>query len=271
VRLSADGTLRLSPSDLANHLACPHLTQLELKVQREGLKRPVLEDAYGSLIREKGNLHELAYLEQLGVAGKRVLRMPTYEDEGFDSETARQATEEAIRAGEADVVYQAYLSDGTWRGFADFLERRTDGTYEPVDTKLARSAKPLHILQLCFYAEQLERIQGQLPEEVHASLGVSCGRVFGPRTTSLSSGGRGSGFSVLWAGEKRVTVPCGDSHRRIRGLVSTARSATFGISATSGASTTITSCSSPGLGDGTRRRLPQMALRRSPSSGRRPP
>nr|MBA3381874.1 TM0106 family RecB-like putative nuclease [Actinomycetota bacterium] len=171
MRLSADGTLRLSPSDLANHLACPHLTQLELKVQREGLKRPVLEDAYGSLIREKGNLHELAYLEQLGVAGKRVLRMPTYEDEGFDSETARQATEEAIRAGEADVVYQAYLSDGTWRGFADFLERRTDGTYEPVDTKLARSAKPLHILQLCFYAEQLERIQGQLPEEVHVELG----------------------------------------------------------------------------------------------------
>ncbi len=170
MRLSADGTLRLSPSDLANHLACVHLTQLELQVQRGELRRPVLHDPYGGLIREKGRQHERAYLERLEAAGKSVLRMAEYEDEGFDAEEARQASEEAIRAGEADVIYQAYLSDGTWRGFADFLERQPDGTYEPVDTKLARSAKPLHLLQLCFYAEQLERIQGRLPEEIHVEL-----------------------------------------------------------------------------------------------------
>lgn len=29
MRLNADGTLRLSPSDLASYLACAHLTQLE--------------------------------------------------------------------------------------------------------------------------------------------------------------------------------------------------------------------------------------------------
>ena len=38
----------------------------------------------------------------------------------------------AERAGAADVIYQPYLSDGTWRGFADFLERLPDGTYEGV-------------------------------------------------------------------------------------------------------------------------------------------
>src|SRR6188508_1087139 len=130
-----DGTLRLSPTDLGNHLACPHLAQLE-------------ED------------------------GSCVARMLTYDDEGFDEDEARRATEDAIRAGEADVIYQAFLSDGTWRGFADFLERQPDGTYEPVDTKLARSAKPLHLLQLCFYAEQLERIQGRLPEHIHVELGT---------------------------------------------------------------------------------------------------
>ena len=97
--------------------------------------------------------------------------MLTYDDEGFDEEQARRDTEDAIRAGEADVIYQAYLTDGTWRGFADFLVRLPDGTYEPVDTKLARSAKPLHVIQLCFYAEQLERIQGRLPEHVHVELG----------------------------------------------------------------------------------------------------
>ncbi len=113
MRLAPDGTLRLSPSDLANHLACPHLTQLQLKVQRKELVRPVLDDAYGSLIRDKGRLHERAYLERLEAAGKSVLRMAEYEDEDFASEAARQATEDAIRAGEADVIYQPDLSDGT--------------------------------------------------------------------------------------------------------------------------------------------------------------
>ena len=104
--------------------------------------------------------------------------MLTYDDEGFDAEEARRATEDAIRAGEADVIYQAYLTDGTWRGFADFLERvdggepGMPGSYEPVDTKLARSAKPLHLIQLSFYAEQLGRIQGRLPEHVHVELGT---------------------------------------------------------------------------------------------------
>ncbi len=123
MRLADDGTLRLSPTDLANHLACPHLTQLELRVVRGELERPVLDDPYGRILMDKGNQHELAYLARLEAQGRRVARMLTYDDEGFDAEEARRATEDAIRAGEADVIYQAYLTDGTWRGFADFLER----------------------------------------------------------------------------------------------------------------------------------------------------
>jgi predicted RecB family nuclease len=172
MRLADDGTLRLSPTDLANHLACAHLTQLELRVVRGELERPVLDDPYGRILMDKGNLHEAAYLTRLEEQGLRVARMLTYDDEGFDDVEARRATEDAIRAGEADVIYQAYLTDGAWRGFADFLERQPDGTYEPVDTKLARSAKPLHVIQLCFYAEQLERIQGRLPEHIHVELGT---------------------------------------------------------------------------------------------------
>jgi len=173
-----DGTLRLSPTDLGNHLACAHLTQLELRVQRGELERPHVDDPYGRIIMAKGNEHERAFLGRLETGGVRVARMLTYDDEGFDAEQARRATEDAIRAGEADVIYQAYLSDGTWRGFADFLERQPDGTYEPVDTKLARSAKPLHLLQLCFYAEQLGRIQGRLPEHVHVELGTGVRETF---------------------------------------------------------------------------------------------
>ena len=36
---------------------------------------------------------------------------------------------------------------------------RTAG-YEVVDTKLARHSKPAYVLQLCFYSEQVGRIQG---------------------------------------------------------------------------------------------------------------
>ena len=40
-----------------------------------------------------------------------------------------------------------------------------------VDTKLARSAKPAHVLQLLFYAEVVERLQGAPVERVHVENG----------------------------------------------------------------------------------------------------
>ena len=43
--------------------------------------------------------------------------------------------------------------------------------YEALDTKLARHAKPAYILQLCFYSEQLARLQGREPEHIHVLLG----------------------------------------------------------------------------------------------------
>jgi len=55
--------------------------------------------------------------------------------------------------------------------------------YEVVDTKLARSAKPAHVLQLCFYSEQLGRIQGRLPEFFHVELGTGVRETF--RTADL--------------------------------------------------------------------------------------
>jgi len=167
-----DDTLALSPSDLTAHLACPHLTTLSLAVARGELEQPHLDSPHRDLIFRKGNEHEQAYLARLEVAGRTIVRIPTYDDEGFDPGAAARLTEEAIRAAAAEVIYQPYLTDGRWRGFADFLERRDDGRYEPVDTKLARSAKPAHVLQLCFYAEQVARIQGAPVEHVHVENGL---------------------------------------------------------------------------------------------------
>ncbi|MBA2564807.1 MAG: TM0106 family RecB-like putative nuclease, partial [Gemmatimonadetes bacterium] len=82
----------------------------------------------------------------------------------------------AMRGG-ADAVYQAVLFDGTWLGYADFLQR-VDGpsalgdfSYEVADTKLARRVKAGTLLQLCVYSEQLACLQGVMPEKMHVVLG----------------------------------------------------------------------------------------------------
>src|ERR671930_1078285 len=84
-----------------------------------------------------------------------------------------------MRAG-SDVVYQATFLDGEWRGMADFVVRLQDGSYEVIDTKLARHARPAHVLQLCFYTEQVARIQGRFPDAMHVVTGTGERESFRP-------------------------------------------------------------------------------------------
>src|SRR4051794_21873530 len=164
---SENGQTFYSPSDLSGFLACEHLTQLEVAVALgEMASPPDVVDPTGELIRRKGDEHEARYLQQLVDEGRDVVTI----EFGFDWDRAARETEEAILGG-ADVVYQACLVDGEWRGFADFVERQADGTYEVVDTKLARHAKPAHLFQLCFYSSVVGRIQGHAPERMHVVLG----------------------------------------------------------------------------------------------------
>ena len=166
---SQDGRLTFSPSDLTAYLACRHLTQLERRVALRLLAKPAAENPEAELVKRKGEEHERAYLVRLRTAGRTVQEISLEPD--HDWERAARETEEALRA-QTDVVYQGiFLDPDGWRGIADFLERQTDGTYEAVDTKLARHAKPAHVLQLCFYSEQLARIQGSAPLHMHVELG----------------------------------------------------------------------------------------------------
>ena len=163
-----DDRLWLSPSDLMSHLACAHLTTLELAVARGRIPTPQVDNPQAELVARKGDEHEEAYLHELLAAGKSVLQLPR--DANFAANAA--ATEDAIRRAEHDVIYQACLAADGWRGYADFLELLPDGTYEAVDTKLARTAKPAAVLQLCFYSQELGRIQGRGPERLHVVLGT---------------------------------------------------------------------------------------------------
>ena len=172
--MPSDGARVFSPSDLNAFLACPHLTSLELAVARGGLERPFRPNPYGDLIRRKGDEHEAAYLASLG---EGVATIPDPHEVGWDHAAA--ATEQAIR-DHPPVIYQAALVDQDWHGLADFLELQPVGTYEVVDTKLARRAKPAHLLQLCFYTEQVARIQGSWPTYMHVVNGLGERESFKP-------------------------------------------------------------------------------------------
>jgi uncharacterized protein len=171
----ADESILLSPSDLSAYLACEHLTSLELRVARGELQRPDRSDD-ADLLAEKGIAHEDAYLTGLRAEGLKVAEVRS----GGDLEAAAKATAAAMAEG-VDVVYQGVLIEGRWRGIADFLIRTPDGTYEALDTKLARSAKPSYILQLCFYNQALARLQGTEPGHIHVLLGSGERESFRPQ------------------------------------------------------------------------------------------
>lgn len=181
-----DGRLLFSPSDLNHFLECEHLTALDLAVARDELVRPELDDPQRELIARKGDEHEAQYLASLLAAGK-IIATIELDDHSWDLERAAADTLAAMRSG-VDVVYQAvFLDSAGWRGFADFLERVDTPSelggfsYEVADTKLARHSKPYFILQLCFYSEQLARVQGVEPEDMHVLLGHGERDSFRPR------------------------------------------------------------------------------------------
>ena len=173
----ADRNIVLSPSDLTGHLACEHLTALSLRAARGEIERPESVTEQAQLLFDKGLAHERAYLERLRAAGRDVREIEIVDG---DFEAAALTTCEAM-ADEVDVVYQGVLVAEGWRGVADFLVRQRDGSYEALDTKLARSAKPAYILQLCFYSGELARLQGREPEHIHVLLGNGELRSFRPR------------------------------------------------------------------------------------------
>jgi uncharacterized protein len=162
-----------SASDVANSLACHHLLSLDRAKGAGQIEKPYFYDPGIELLRELGARHEQAYLRHLTA------------DQSFDvaiiptdvswAEGAAQ-TVDALRRG-ASAIYQATFQNGPWHGRSDFLIRVPKPSqlgawsYEPLETKLARSTKAGALVQLCFYADLLSQIQGVQPEWVHTVLG----------------------------------------------------------------------------------------------------
>jgi len=106
-----------SPSDVVNHLFCPHLTQLNRRVAEGELEKPDESREDVALISELGDAHEMSYLRELSDEGKSIVEIDL---SGRNYAAAQAATEEAMADG-VDVVFQATFFDGLWLGHADFL------------------------------------------------------------------------------------------------------------------------------------------------------
>jgi len=180
-----DDRIRLSASDVANFLACQHLTRLD-KLHAQGELQPPHEFDIGfqSLI-QRGEAHEKAVLERFRADGRRVVTITAAPQA---EATAAAATAEAIASG-TEVIYQGVLTreqpggEPALLGRPDFLiradliaapdhELRPDGIhYEVVDAKLARTAKARAVAQTTFYSHLLADLQGITPRWMHLALG----------------------------------------------------------------------------------------------------
>ena len=174
----------LSPTDLANHLACRHLSWLNYHALHGGPKPSKNDDELADILRQYGEQHEQKYLDELRAKvaelGQGVINLDAErsDTDPYAVETLRdraQQTKAALAAG-GNVLYQPtfFREDDNgiaWVGRADFLVPVDSLTFEPEDTKLARIAKVNAILQLCSYAEHLGKIQDKDPEYIHVVTG----------------------------------------------------------------------------------------------------
>lgn len=160
------GTIRLSATDLSNHLACRHVTTLDLRVAHGRKSAPDWAAPHLVVIRELGKQHEVAYLDYLMQRKKMaVVNLADIKDETLLIEETLRLMEQG-----AEIIAQGALAGGNWFGRPDVLRRvaklggKWDWSYEVADTKLAPDTKAGTILQLSLYSDLLEQAQGRGPE-----------------------------------------------------------------------------------------------------------
>jgi predicted RecB family nuclease len=155
-----NGEIRLSATDVSNHLACRHLTELELSAARGEREVPKWEAPDIVVIRELGLRHETNYLNSLAKQVPQLLNLSGIDEKRILDETLR-----AMEAG-VDAIAQGALLRGRWFGRPDVLRKVTtkpsrfgNWSYEAYDCKLSKETKATTILQLSFYSELLGEIQ----------------------------------------------------------------------------------------------------------------
>jgi uncharacterized protein len=161
-------TFDLTATDLVGYLNCRHLTDLDRAVAEGSLPKPKTWNPLLEVLRERGALHEKAFIDHLRGGGLDIVHI----DGSEISPDAVAQTLKALRRG-VPVVVQGALSNGSWGGRADVLRRVETPSrlgpwsYEVIDTKLARETKAGAVLQLCVYSDLLGHAQDLTPEYMY--------------------------------------------------------------------------------------------------------
>jgi predicted RecB family nuclease len=163
-----DGTVRLTATDLSNHLVCAHLTTLNFREVHGIESAPEFRAPDLVVLQHRGLEHEQFYVTHLQTQGLSVFRLEENNGDGEAVASTLRAMAEGI-----DVIVQGALSDSRWFGRPDVLRKvgipseLGNWSYEPYDCKLARETKAATILQLSHYAALLTAAQGVEPEMMH--------------------------------------------------------------------------------------------------------
>ena len=148
MRLIAE-QIRLAATDLSSHLACRHVTTLDLSVAQGHRVAPEWRAPDLAVIQELGARHEAAYLEFL-----RSKRASFKDLRALNEQEALRETLRCMERG-VEVIAQGSLGAGRWFGRPDVLQkvatpsRLGTWSYEVYDCKLARETKATTVLQLC--------------------------------------------------------------------------------------------------------------------------
>ena len=87
MQLTNDATFTLSATDLANHLSCKHLTELNRSLAKGKIAPPSWSDPDRDRLRELGMAHEKAFVEHLRKKGLQISEMRDEQGENASERT----------------------------------------------------------------------------------------------------------------------------------------------------------------------------------------
>ena len=164
------GQYLYSSLDLLASISCLHKSYLSIK-DLNGEIQNSEQSTLVKILRQKNLRYEANYLQKLKDDNLSVIEIST---QPSLAERAK-LTAEAMSSG-ADVIYHGTLFNMPWQGIADFLikcKKKSslgDYSYEVLSTKLSKTTRPQHIIQLCLYSELVTDIQGTQASNMHLLL-----------------------------------------------------------------------------------------------------
>ena len=149
----------LSPSDATRFSYCKHASHLDLKSLNGDKVAITPQDDFNVLVQNAGINHEKKYFEFLKNKDLSIISI----DQKLSAKERFEQTIKAMHSG-VDVIYQGRLENLKWLGDADFICKTSQNSklgnhsYRIVDTKLSKSPKASHVMQIMIYSLIISKV-----------------------------------------------------------------------------------------------------------------